>query len=194
MARASESATRRGSGLQVLGTPEATLKVWADELNNNIRQRLKMDPSIKPEDGWGVYFNGETGLWEPEDRSWKTWTPTYSASGNMTFTSVTTHLAEYKYVNKNEVRLVIRAEGTTSSSPPASPAKQLRFTLPVTPSPDALNDTGGGCYIDQGGNGLAGIYWIVGDGTVAVSRYDSANFTLTSGTEFRLTMFYKTKA
>jgi len=193
MARASESATRRGSGLQVLGTPEATLKAWADELNNNIRQRLKMDPSIKPEDGWGVYFNGETGLWEPEDRSWKTWTPTYSASGNMLFTSVTTHLAEYKYVNKNEVRLRIRAGGTTSSSPPASPGRQLRFTVPLPMHPDELN--GGGGYADQGGNPKSCVWWSLANiDTIAIGLYDAANWNLTSGTEFRLTVTYRTKA
>jgi len=58
---------------------------------------------------------------------WFSWLPTYSASGGMTFTSVSTQLARYR-VSGRTVFFMLRAIGTTSGTQHT----ELRASLPVT--------------------------------------------------------------
>lgn len=100
------------------------------------------------------------------------WNPTYSASGAMTFTSVTTTYA--KYVDVGGLRFIsLSATGTAGGTA----SIYLGFTLPSTPVSmgetftasvrDNSIDKGGFCIQSSGA-------------TYYVSRYDNANFTLGS--------------
>lgn len=71
-------------------------------------------------------------LISPEAPPIKTWTPTYGASGSMTFTSVTTHLANYVEFGRLKLGNVI-ARGTTGGTADTG----IRFSLPT--SADATN-------------------------------------------------------
>lgn len=70
------------------------------------------------------------------DGEWTTWTPTYSATGSMTWTSHVTNYARYKRTNLNtEIAVEISVRGTLGGS--ASYA--LAFSLPVNANTDYVH-------------------------------------------------------
>jgi hypothetical protein len=123
-----------------------------------------------------------------------TWTPTYSASGSMTFTSVTTHYATYTRNKDNtSVYVEIKATGTLGGTA----STQMKFTPPVTPHSDytagtldAMNLVGGGCSGQSSGaiRGLVTNY----DGTnINVFQPTNANFGLGSNAGLYLSGTYR---
>ena len=67
------------------------------------------------------------------DGEWTTWTPTYSATGSMTWTNHVTNYARYKRTNQNtEIAVEISVRGTLGGTPHYA----LAFSLPVNANAD----------------------------------------------------------
>jgi hypothetical protein len=104
---------------------------------------------------------------------WFNWTPTFSASGSMTYSPVTLTQAQFKLAG-NELRFnLITATGTTGGTA----STEINFTLPFTVS--VPNGTMCTAAVIDGGGAIGGRAYVSGTGTlVAVARYDNANFSL----------------
>jgi hypothetical protein len=98
---------------------------------------------------WSVpTFNNANLIQEPiYETRWLTWTPDYTQTGGMTFTSVTTTEANYKVLNRY-VELNFRFDGTTGAAADA----QIEFTVPFIPSTVTVNFAGSG--FDGGSIGI----------------------------------------
>ena len=103
-----------------------------------------------------------------------TWQPQYSATGSMTYTSVTTSLAEYRVIGRGWVEEVV-VFGTTGT--PAAPG--IRKTMPFKARNFAVTVPGTGWTADGAGT-IAACMFV--DGTtaniLACRRYDGANYGL----------------
>lgn len=107
------------------------------------------------------------------ETKWITWQPTYSASGSMTWTSITTDYARYKVV-MNDLRIKISAGGTTGGTANTD----LIYTIPFS----SVN------MVNQPHNISASVYesgWkgavakiAINSNTINTQRYDGANFGL----------------
>lgn len=118
--------------------------------------------------------NGETIT--GEDVAWQTWTPTYSAGGSMTYSSVTSNVARYCTIGST-VMFQLVATGTTGGTA----STYVSFTLPVAPANTGDANVSGGCRCGDGG-GVAGHYrYDNSDAAVFVFKYDSSNWGLGSG-------------
>jgi hypothetical protein len=114
--------------------------------------------------------------------AFSTWVPTYSASGAMTFTSVTTDNAKYIQMGKLVI-LFLQAFGTTGGTASTS----LEFTLPVT----AANvHFGGSAWVNDGAK-IAGVVTFRDVSILRVQRFDNANFGLGSGRYINVNMMYE---
>jgi hypothetical protein len=122
-----------------------------------------------------LFYNNTDMILLNHGGGWATWTPTYGATGSMTFTSVTTVYAKYQRHGKR-VRGIINANGTTGGTASTG----LTFTLPVTA---ANTDSGGAlghCVIGEAGTVAGFMRW--SSTTVAIcERYDQANISLAAG-------------
>jgi microcystin-dependent protein len=127
---------------------------------------------------------------------WQDWTPTYSASGSMTFTSVSTYEARYRVVG-NKVEFFIHGEGTTGGTA----SNSLRFSLPINAS-NNLSSSGLGptvfyAQVQDGGTdilsvGKANLAAISGVSNVVLFKDPtSANFGLGTQREFLVAGFYE---
>jgi hypothetical protein len=116
--------------------------------------------------------------------AWDSWTPSYSASGSMTYTSVTTNRAKYLQLGKL-VFFTLSATGTTGGT--ASNA--IIATLPVTAAYSPIIFAGG--YDDGGGTALTGIGQGSGTGSLAVSKADKSNFGLGAGRSIYVSGVYE---
>jgi hypothetical protein len=103
--------------------------------------------------------SGNLAMWNADgdvvdaDNGWKDYTPTYGASGSMTFASVTTTVGRYCVIGKTCI-FKIRAIGTTGGAA----STDISVTLPVAAAvanelmPAVVGDTaftGGYCYTDS---------------------------------------------
>lgn len=123
-----------------------------------------------------------------------TWTPTYSAKGSMTFTSVTTHYANYTR-NKDNTSIYVEIKATGTLGGTAS--TEIKFTPPITPHSDytagtldSMNLVGGGCdgHSSQAFRGIVSYY----DGsTINAFLPTSNNFLLGSNAGFYLSGTYR---
>ena len=127
---------------------------------------------------------------------WQDWTPTYSASGSMTFTSVSTYEARYRVVG-NKVEFFIHGEGTTGGTA----SNYLRFSLPINAS-NNLTASGVGptifySLVQDGPTDIlqaarGQIAAISGISNVIISKNPTAsNFGLGSNREFQVAGFYE---
>jgi len=117
---------------------------------------------------------------------WQDWTPTYSANGSMTFTSVTTHIARYCQIGKI-VFFQIEARGTTGGTA----SDGLEFTLPITNKNTLDSDIAGGCIVVDGVY-LSGLFYLVGGGsTIRVKKYDNSNYSLGANRGLVVQAFYE---
>ncbi len=89
------------------------------------------------------YSKADTPVGFPQ---WFNWTPTYSASGSMTYTSVTTDVAKFSITGRT-VHIALQAQGTLGGTSSFG----IRATAPVTPTNDGFY-TDGGAYVDEVGN------------------------------------------
>lgn len=117
-----------------------------------------------------------------------TFTPTFAASGSMTFTSVTVNRAQYKLKGVEDCFLQVGATGATGGSA----SNSLTCTLPMSSnlaSSEVLFGTGGTADT----NIIAGlVFFLQSDPTrVYVRRYDAANFGLGASRQFLVNTNYK---
>lgn len=102
------------------------------------------------------------------------WTPSYSAGGSMTFTSVSTGEARYS-VNDGRVDFYVRGNGTTGGSAHS----ELRIAIPYG---TALENVYFNAYVADGGNIANGIGWVESSsGILKFTKDDLSNFGLGSG-------------
>lgn len=107
---------------------------------------------------------------------WMNWSPTYSASGSMTFTSVTTNVAVYK-ISGRDVRIHIRATGTTGGTA----STDLRATLPFEAEYSSSQPPLSAFAVD--GTAVSGFAFVSAStpDLVVCRKYDTSNYGLGSG-------------
>ena len=103
--------------------------------------------------------------------AWTTWSPTYSASGSMTFTSVTTNYAKYLRIGKLII-FAIKATGTTGGTPDTT----LQFTLPVTASSDAVTGNSPFSAFTNDSSTVGGFGFVSSSTVGGVRKYDATNY------------------
>jgi hypothetical protein len=132
-------------------------------------------------DGDMLIYNSSNSRFEPvnllgfED-GWQDWTPSYSASGSMTFTSVTTYFARYKQFGKF-VAFMIRATGTTGGSA----STVLYATAPVTPAEDNIIASGGVRDSSSGSSAGEGMCFVRTSTGLQFNKVDVSNWGIGSG-------------
>lgn len=105
---------------------------------------------------------------------WLNWTPAYSCSGSLTYTSVTTTFARYK-VGLNDTRWQLRSSGTLGGVA----STEIRFTTPMQ-----ILDANNSVCVGAGFSGGVAASLASATGPpdlVRVLRYDGGNYP-TSGT------------
>lgn len=119
--------------------------------------------------------------------AWVAWTPSYGATGSMTYTSVGTTVARYQQIS-NVVFFQIIANGTTGGSADVG----LTFTVPVSRSATTANImVGSGQVVDSSDKGCYCLWNGTSTTTVFVRKYDAVNFGIGSGREIRINGFYE---
>jgi len=114
---------------------------------------------------------------------WFNYTPTYGASGDMTYTSVTTTLGKFSIVG-NKVCLLLYCNGTTGGVAD----KLLKITPPVAAASVSF---GGGAGITDAGNININGVWVMQTSTsIFVYRYDGDNWDLGANGRVRLDINY----
>jgi len=115
---------------------------------------------------------------------WLTWAPTYSCSGSMTYTSVTSTVAKYKFQG-NEGTFWLVCSGTTGGTA----SNGIFATIPFTPS-DTNYAAGNIVVVDGSGTS--------GQGTISTNiqayKYNAANFNLAAGIQVRFMGNFQAKA
>lgn len=106
---------------------------------------------------------------------WQDWSPSYGASGSLTWTSVSTSQARYIEVGKLIIFL-IDATGTLGGSA----STDLTFSLPVTAASSTGNPAIGGGYVGSPSAVCGFCYLNASVVTGSCRRYDSSNYA-TSG-------------
>jgi hypothetical protein len=154
-------------------------------------------PSTPSGGVWKAYFKSD-GLYIIDDagnetgpigsEGWTSYTPTFSAGGSMTFTSVTIVAAKWR-VSGRKVSFFIDAVGTTGGSA----ANSISATLP-------LASPGGSIFLPCAGNtrdATSGAT-LLGRGlidystdTVSIGKPDGSNYGLDTGRIFRVEGFYE---
>ncbi len=124
---------------------------------------------------WSISGTGDVVNYPIFETDPLSWAPAYSASGSMTFTSVTTDVAEYKIVGR-ELSFEHQCTGTTGGTASTSVISSLPFAArnaSYTPAfPGWVNPTGG--------TALGG-YCLYFSGSIYFRRYDFSNWTLGAG-------------
>lgn len=113
-----------------------------------------------------------------EEGRWFGWTPTYSASGSMTYTSTTTLLARFSTSNKVCV-FELACDGTTGGTA----NNQIYASLPVKQSSNlsGATDNGTACRIVVGGANAVGLSVFNSDGLrVGFLKSDASNWPLSA--------------
>jgi hypothetical protein len=116
-----------------------------------------------------------------EEGRWYNWTPSYSAAGSMTFTSVSTTKAIYSVGGKS-VMWVIYANGTTGGTASAA----INFTLPAIFKNQGYSENQFYGSVDDGGAAAGICFSTASVNTANVLKYNSANFALAAGKYLRL--------
>lgn len=116
---------------------------------------------------------------------WQTWSPTYTAGGSMTWTSIVTEHARYK-VNNDICTIEIYVHGVTGGTA----STNLIFTLPINPANTGTHFSG------QAYDGYAGAYRQcsgidVGSNQVYVNQDENVNWALNTFTGFGINGVYE---
>ena len=118
---------------------------------------------------------------------WFSYTPTYSASGSMTYGTITTAFAKRR-IQGRTVQVQLRATGTTGGS--ASTA--INATLPVEALQSASSIAGYGLVTDGGGQITARVFISAGTPDVmGFGRYDASNWGTGSGRVINGSVIYE---
>jgi hypothetical protein len=123
---------------------------------------------------WALYDDSAFLIINPS-LGWTTYTPTYGASGSMTYTSVTTSIARYTLNPFNKVCTVrLYFNGTTGGTA----SNQITVSLPFT----SRNDSFGQfywAYVEEAGAIFSGKLQVQNNSSTALlSKADSTNFGL----------------
>ena len=102
-----------------------------------------------------------------------TWQPTYSASGSMTYTSVSTLIIGYKVMNSS-LQYNVFGRGTTGGSA----SNSLTFTLPFVPGSSSHFLSFFGYCRDGGTSYMSGASITNNTNVISVKKYDGSNFGL----------------
>jgi len=102
-----------------------------------------------------------------------TWQPTYSASGSMTYTSVSTLIIGYKVMNSS-LQYNVVGRGTTGGSA----SNSLTFTLPFVPGSSSHFLSFFGYCRDGGTSYMSGASFTNNTNVISVKKYDGSNFGL----------------
>jgi len=114
---------------------------------------------------------------------WATWTPSYSCSGSLTFTTaLATNLAVYQR-HGSRLDFILEAQATTGGTA----SNEIRFTAPVASS--FAQSTFAAQFFHSGGIGGFS-NWTSGT-TVGCQRYDGANFSSGVSTVLRCSGSYR---
>jgi hypothetical protein len=114
---------------------------------------------------------------------WATWTPTYGATGSMTYTTVSTNVGNYQR-HGTMIIFNLTATGTTGGTA----ANTITFTPPVNLSGST---PGFGGYVADGGGEIGATAFFSAPGTVNVKKYDASNFGLGASRQISISGFYK---
>jgi len=117
---------------------------------------------------------------------WADWTPSYSAGGAMTFTSVTTDEARYCVVG-NLLHYKIRANGTTGGTA----STVIQFTVPINRADTVVHSSAASVWLYDGGDkaGMAAFYNTAN--TIMVAKYDGSNWGLGETKVFIVSGFFE---
>lgn len=108
--------------------------------------------------------------------AWQTWTPTFSASGSMTY-SATANEAKYTRVGKT-ITYVLSVSGSVGGTA----SNQLQFTAPVARLSTTANNAVGSGRVDNSDSSSAIVHWNGTSTTViAVRRSTSGAFAVGGG-------------
>lgn len=114
------------------------------------------------------------------------WTPTYSASGSMTFTSVTTRFAYYIQLGKIVI-FMLNAGGTTGGTA----SNELRATLPVTAAAGMVNFAPCSGYANDSGTESSSNGYLQSSTVVAVRKNAADNWGLGGSRSFGVLGIYE---
>lgn len=131
------------------------------------------------------YSKAETPTGHP---IWFSWTPSYNGTGSMTFTSVSTHLARYRIVNKNCEVMVI-ARGTTGGSA----SNNLTVSKPINHLVIPGGYYTGINFCENGGAFETGVSFIIVSSATNViycARTAYGNYTLSANTGLNVHITY----
>ena len=117
--------------------------------------------------------------------AWADWSPSYGASGSMTYNPVTTHTARYIQLGK-VVFFFLRASGTTGGTASTS----IYFDLPINVN-SSQSISVGDCKLIDGSNLSGFTYWVNGSSVVYVEKYDRSNWGIGAGREICVTGCYE---
>lgn len=104
--------------------------------------------------------------------TFSSWTPSYTCSGSMTYTSVSVTYAKYIRCGKWVIGFFY-VSGTVGGTP----ARVIGLSYPVTAA--ASTPGGGAAFVKDGGNELGATLSL--STNINVTRYDAANFSAGSG-------------
>lgn len=114
--------------------------------------------------------------------AWTTWSPSYSCSGSMTYTTVTTNYAKYIRVGKLIIASIY-ASGTTGGVA----STEIRATLPAN-AVATTNFPASATIVDT--SSLPSFAY-TSTTYLAFSRYDLANWSLAAGRQILGTIIYE---
>lgn len=118
---------------------------------------------------------------------WKDWTPTFSAGGSMTFTSVTTNESRYCVVG-NLLHYKIRANGTTGGT--ANP--EIYFTAPINRADTTfVSSFASGLIYDTAEYPAVVTFNGSSQSLIRVTKFDSPNWGLGATKVFIISGFYE---
>lgn len=101
---------------------------------------------------------------------WLTWQPTYTCSGSMTYTTVTTNTAKYM-IRRESCLILLFAKGTTGGSA----SSDIIASPPIT---SAEQNQPLSARVIDGGNAIAGISNISTNGNIQTKRHTADNWGL----------------
>jgi hypothetical protein len=167
-----------GTASQEKGRNSAVAQGATDEVVNIGRFAATL--SASPSFNWSVpAFTNANLIQEPiYETRWLTWTPTFTAAGSMTYTSVTTTVAIYKITNEN-ININFRSTGTTGGTASTS----IDVSLPFDLSGIFYRFP---CYtFDSSGNRIG--WGDVITSAIKIYKIDTSNFGLGSSRELGIT-------
>ena len=119
------------------------------------------------------------------DHRWASWTPTYSASASMTFTSVVTEVADYCIVGR-VCHIILFAYGTTGGTA----SNKLFATLPI-PATQRTANVALGFDAASGGREVLALIDPASLTQVSLLLPGFANWSLGVGREIKISLSYR---